>query len=172
MTGYLLLGAGVLCAVVLGVAQVRVSNAERDAANARAELDGVRAAIATEREAYATAARDKEAAHRAAVDAIEATYAKERKAREKRHASDLDRIRDGFRLRDPGASEAAACNPSGTAPAAGSDAAASGKLSGAATRFLLDLANEADDTVIQLQACQQYALSVQTTGENHVPTDP
>lgn len=70
-----------------------------------------------------------------------------------------------LRLRDPGARLAATCgdpapNPS-TAPER-RDGAAQAELSGEASRFLLDLAAEADAVVVQLTACQA-ALTARLT---------
>jgi hypothetical protein len=67
-------------------------------------------------------------------------------------------LRAGKRLLDPGARPAATCGDrpadAGTA-AERRDGAAPGELSGEASRFLLDLAAEADAVVVQLTACQQ-----------------
>lgn len=167
------LAAVAFSAVVAGVAYVQVAKARSETADARAELSSVKAAIANEREVFVQAAREKEAAQEAALAAQAAKYFNERMKREAQHMLDIARVRDGFRLRDPGASAVTpACASANPAAGAGSDGPARGELSESASAFLLSLANEADAVVEQLGACQQYALSVQSLGASNVPANP
>lgn len=71
-----------------------------------------------------------------------------------------------LRLRDPGnqAGTSTACNnqvsqSSVAGPAAGSDAGTGTLISAAASDFLLQLTGEADDTALQLAACQVILVS-------------
>lgn len=165
LTLYAIGGAVAFSAIVAGVAYVKVAAARSDASDARAELAGVKAAIATQRAAYITAARDTEARHATELEKQSKLYLTERTAREKQHASDVAAVRDGFRLRDPGASASSACPSPNPTTVAGSDGPARGELSQEASGFLLSLANEADAVAEQLGACQRYAASVfQPTG--------
>ncbi len=107
------------------------------------------------------AARAAEQQHAQDLAAIAAQRSKEKADAEDRRKRDIAAARDGsLRLRDPGA--AAGCPaPSGLGlrppPGAGAgrgDGPAPGQLSGAATEFLLELVNDADDVARQLASCQ------------------
>ena len=102
-------------------------------------------------------ARDKEKAHQQALDKIATQLAKEKADAKKQRESDIAGVRAGtIVLRDPGATTACAA-PSGAgatgatvASGPGSGAAAGGGLSPAATEFLFNLVNDADEVVRQL----------------------
>lgn len=74
-------------------------------------------------------------------------------------------VRAGFRLRDPAGSPGLSARCIGdaigppSAAASGRDGQAGSELSQAASDFLLRLAGEADEVVIQLTACQQILIS-------------
>jgi len=108
-----------------------------------------------------TAARAKEQAHQADMDAIETKRLQEvQRAKDQRDHDIAAVVAGTIKLRDPGQT-AAGADSGGQRP--GSEAGASagkcdgragGQLSPAASRFLLELANEADDVTRQLGSCQ------------------
>ncbi len=106
-------------------------------------------------------AKETEDAHRAELAAQAKRYEKEKADDKLKHANDITAVRSGaIKLRDAAATCASAGNDAKAANATGSgDGGKGAELSGAASEFLLSLANEADDIVKQLSACQQVILS-------------
>lgn len=108
------------------------------------------------------AAREVERAKAAAVAAVSADYQRRLNDANKQRAADADAIRAGtLRLRDPGAAGVVSSGDRSAdtaAPAGGCDGRASGELSGAAAQFLFDLAADADQVAMQLQACQAVII--------------
>lgn len=99
--------------------------------------------------------------HRKELAAQAAKYEKERADDKAKHDKDIAAVRSGaIRLRDAAATCASAGNdPKPSTAPSGSDGPKGADLSGSASEFLLSLANEADDVVKQLTACQQVILS-------------
>lgn len=97
-----------------------------------------------------------------ALTAISTDYERKLSDANKQRAADAAAVRAGsLRLRDPSASGLRACGGFPTEAAAGTgqrDGGAAGELSAAASGFLLDLANEADDVARQLVACQRVVI--------------
>mgnify|MGYP001613099461 FL=1 len=105
--------------------------------------------------------RGLEQGHAETLAGVSKRHLKEKADAKRRSERDLAAARSGaLKLRDP--ARAVACPPAssgsqGAAPGAaagGRDGEAGSELSGAAAEFLLGLANEADDAVRQLAACQ------------------
>lgn len=107
-------------------------------------------------------ARDTEQKHAADIAAISSKYQQELRNARNQSAVDRDSVRAGtLRLRDHAATGEGACRDSaGKADtgASGSVTAEGSYLSGAAAEFLLRLANEADEVVIQLTECQAVVM--------------
>lgn len=103
--------------------------------------------------------RRAEQAHAQALAAISTDYERKLNDANKQRAADAAAVRAGtLRLRDPDAPGLRACGgvaPAIAAAAGRGDGGAAGELSSAAVGFLLDFANDADDTARQLQACQR-----------------
>lgn len=103
-----------------------------------------------------------ERAHEDRLAAIAADHKKEMANANRQRDRDVAAVRDGFRLRDPGAGRAAQCpGGAGTAPAAAAgqrDGGAPGELSAEASGFLFGLANDADEVARQLGAAQKVIL--------------
>lgn len=94
-----------------------------------------------------------------ALAAISTDYERKLSDANKQRASDAAAVRAGtLRLRDPDPPGLRACGGVAPETSAGTgrrDGGAAGDLSAAASGFLLDLANEADDVARQLTACQR-----------------
>lgn len=108
--------------------------------------------------------RKREAAFALEINGLAAKHEEERRNAKIRHDRDVAAVRDGFRLRDPGA--ATACESPGggaTAPAVATtgqpDAARGGELSAEASGFLLAEANRADAVVEKLHEVQNLAMA-------------
>lgn len=104
-------------------------------------------------------ARKAEQAKAAALASIATDYERKLSDANKQRAADVAAVRAGtLRLRDPdppGIRASGSVAPE-TAPGPGrGDGGAAGELSAAASGFLLDLANEADDVARQLTTCQR-----------------
>jgi len=105
--------------------------------------------------------RDREYKFSLELNLISVNYQKEKQRAQADRDRDIAAVRDGFRLRDPGARAAAPCEsgsgsaaaPPGAA-AGGSDATRGGELSGEATGFLLGEAARADEVVDKLHRMQ------------------
>jgi len=97
-----------------------------------------------------------------ALATISTDYERKLSDANKQRAADAAAVRAGsLRLRDPSATGLRACGSIATETATGTsqrDGGTAGELSGAASEFLLDLANEADDVARQLAACQQVVI--------------
>ncbi len=164
MTGYLTAIKIVACAACIAALCFWQYHAGRVAERAvwqERESEQLRMANAKIVELQA-AAREVELAKASAVAAVSADYQRRLNDANKQRAADADAIRAGtLRLRDPGATsigtggDRAAETP---APAGGCDGRASGELSGAAAQFLFDLAADADQVAMQLQACQAVII--------------
>lgn len=106
-------------------------------------------------------ARNAEQGHAVALADISTDYERKLSDANKQRAVDAAAVRDGnLRLRDPSAPGFRACGSLGAkigAGASGRDGQTTGELSAAASGFLLDLANDADDVARQLDACQAVA---------------
>ena len=158
MTGYLTAIKIVACAACIAAASYRIGiNSERVAWQTR-ESEQLRAANAKIMEAQ-DAARAAERAHADAMAAVSTNYQRRLNDASKQAAADRDAVRAGtIRLRDPNSPAGLracgnfAAEASPTAP--GRDDRATGELSAEATEFLLDLAADADQIALQLQACQ------------------
>lgn len=116
-------------------------------------------------------ARAQEHKHAADMAAIGAQHAKERNDSEARHRRDVADARDGaLKLRVAGACKA---DPGGAGAAStaapGRDDSTTAELPGAVAADLLDLANDADDTVQQLTACQAVVKTFYPTSEGGSP---
>ena len=100
--------------------------------------------------------------HAAAVAAISTDYERKLSDANKQRASDAAAVRAGtLRLRDPNPTGFRACGGIGLqvgTGASGRDGGTSGDLSAAASGFLLELANDADDVARQLAACQAVVV--------------
>lgn len=107
-------------------------------------------------------ARKAEQDKAAALTAISTDYERKLSDANKQRAADAAAVRAGsLRLRDPSAPGLHACGGLAAETAAGTgqrDGGAAGDLSAAASGFLLDLANEADDVARQLAACQRVVI--------------
>lgn len=104
-----------------------------------------------------------ERAHEKRLAAIAADHNKEMTDAKRQRDRDIAAVRDRtLRLRDPGAVSTAQCDRSpgpATAAATGQrDGGTPGELSAAASGFLLDLVNDADDVARQLGAAQKVIL--------------
>jgi prophage endopeptidase len=105
-------------------------------------------------------ARDAERKHAEDLAALSIKFQQEFTNVKRKNASDISAVRAGtLRLRDVSAGSAGqdSCRHSASetgAPAGGSPTAEGSYLSGAAAEFLLGLANEADEVVVQLTECQ------------------
>jgi len=112
-------------------------------------------------------AREAERTHAEANAAISDYFQGELQNEKKRHDADLAAVRDGgFRLRDR--YSAAICPgpdrvPETAAPAERHHGAEGAELSRESTIFLLGLASEADQIVMQLQACQAVIAADRVT---------
>jgi len=107
--------------------------------------------------------RAKEQEWQKSLTAVSAQYQKRIAANETQRLADLAAIDSRtLILRDPNASGVQACS-GGSSPSAGTAAGRNGatgaELSSAASRFLLELASEADSIVGQLSACQAILRS-------------
>ena len=105
------------------------------------------------------AARAQEARHAASLAVISTGHQQEIKNAQAQAIADRAAVRaGGLRLYDVAAPGLRACgslpSPPG-ATAGGRDGRAAGELSGEATQFLFDLANDADAVARQLAACQR-----------------
>lgn len=102
-----------------------------------------------------------------ALDAISTDYERKLSDANKQRAADAAAVRAGsLRLRDPSSTGLHACGSLPTEAATGPgqrDGGAAGELSAAASGFLLDLANEADDVARQLAACQRVVIEDRET---------
>lgn len=102
-----------------------------------------------------------------ALDAISTDYERKLSDANKQRAADIAAVRAGsLRLRDPNPTGLRACGGLATEAAASAgqrDGGAAGELSTAASGFLLDLANEADDVARQLTACQRVVIEDRNT---------
>lgn len=131
-----------------------------EAAYAKRDNEALRIANA-EIQRLQNEARARELEHTKKLAVIAAQRAKEKADAQKQKDNDRDAIDSGaLELRDPGAAACPAPGGGGAAAAAGSggagsDAKAGRNLSPAASRFLLDLVNEADDVARQLASAQQ-----------------
>jgi hypothetical protein len=104
-------------------------------------------------------AAEKERAWSELLAGIDSRHQKEIRDAETRRRNDVSAARRGaIRLRDPGGSS---CSTAGgnagsstASPSGVGDAKEGSYLSRAATEFLLDLVNEADEVVVQLWHCQ------------------
>lgn len=160
MTGYLTAIKIVACAACIAALCYWQYHAGRVAERAEwqaRESEQLRAANA-KIVALQAAARDAEQAKADAVAVVSATYQRRLNDANKQRAADAAAIGAGtLRLRDPGA---LGLRPGGnratetTATAGGCAGRAAGELSGEATQFLFDLAADADQIALQLQACQ------------------
>lgn len=157
---WVLLAAGSLwLASLVGVGMWQYHDGAGDVAAdwEAAENEELRAALAevARLQAEATA---KERAHSEALSAIDKGYQDELKNANDSHRRVLDRLRAGeLRLRDQYAAASTNCPGAAggdAAPAGQRDGEAGTELSGEASRFLLDLTNEADDVARQLAAAQ------------------
>ena len=147
--------------------------AERSAWQGRenAELVAANGKIKTLEEGARKAEQDKAAA----LAAISTDYERKLSDANKQRAADAAAVRAGsLRLRDPSSPGLHACGGLATETAAGTgqrDGGAAGELSpttagvlsAAASGFLLDLVNEADDVARQLAACQRVVIEDRNT---------
>lgn len=167
----LLAGIAVAIAVSVGGAYLKGRfdgrDLERVAWQAREleEVTRANAAIAFLNEAY----RKLEARSVAATTAASTKYQKElRNVRVKKDRVIADLRSGALRLRVPVTScqdsDRGRTPPPG-APTGGRDAAPRAELSETAARFLTELAAEADEVVLQLQACQAIVRADRGTGE-------
>ncbi len=141
-----------------GIAEERARWQSRESA----ELAQANGAIAFLNDAY----RKREAAFALELNKHSQAYQEGRRRAQAQHDRDLAAVRDGFRLRDPAAAPATACQGGGgSGPAApgtaagGPDAAGRGDLSREATEFLLGEANRADAVVDKLHRLQGLVTS-------------
>lgn len=189
--GAALAGLAMISALIFGA--IRYVNGVDTKAFERGQK-AAEAAYTQRDNAALTAAREEVQRLTAKVRAQEAKTAKDMAALDKRrqkelsdakakHARDLAAVRDGLRLRDPGSRDGAASPAQGGGSAPGAAPGTSGvgngapgiQLSAEATRFLLELANEADEVALQLQAAQEVIrLYLETVnGRNQeVPRTP
>ncbi len=139
---------------------------------AKRDNDALRAAISAKEKAEArVAALEAEAAGK--VTAADAAYQKGLKDGKKELDAAVERVRAGYRLRDPGGSSgpslrlgpakgAAAGDPGKRDGGAQADvpAATGCTLSAGASEFLIRFAGEADDVTRQLNACQATVKAI------------
>lgn len=91
----LAIGAVVALVVLLGVQTYRVASIKADLAESKTELADLKAAIASEREAFQAAARAKEAEQAKAIAAITDTYTRELADAQQTHDAVVADLRDG-----------------------------------------------------------------------------
>jgi len=113
--------------------------------------------------------RDREQKFAIELNAQSTKYQEEKKRAKAQRDRDVAAVRDGFRLSDPGARPAPACESGGgsapataVAAAGGPDAARGGELSGEATGFLLGEAARADEVVDKLHRVQDLVSTYWT----------
>lgn len=107
-------------------------------------------------------ARQTEQDKAAALASISTDYERKLSDANKQRAADAAAVLSGsIRLRDPSSPSLRSCGsfPAETAAGTGQrNDGAAGELSAAASGFLLDLANEADDVARQLATCQRVVI--------------
>ena len=147
IAGLVALGAAGYKGYQLGGDHVRAEYAARDL---KAQAEAAALTKDTE-EKY----RAQEQAHSQAVAQIANDYEGRLTDAQRKTTIALDAIRaGGLRLRDPGAQACGDPAPGTATATAGRNGAESGRLSGAASEFLLSEAARADAVVLQLTACQ------------------
>ena len=147
VAGLVALGAAGAKGYSLGADHVKAEYAARDL---KAQAEAAALTKATE-EKY----RAQEQAHSQAVAQIANDYEGRLTDAQRKTTIALDAIRaGGLRLRDPGAQACRDPAASVAASTSGRNGAESGRLSGAASEFLLSEAARADAVVLQLTACQ------------------
>lgn len=147
LIGVVAMGAAGYQGYRLGGDSVRAEYAKRDIAAANEAATLTKAT----QEKY----RAKEQASADALAAVSTDYQKKLTDAQAKTAIALNAIRSGsVRLRDPGSPPGGSCPAETAASTAGRDGSESGRLSGAASEFLLSEAARADAVVLQLTACQ------------------
>jgi hypothetical protein len=163
---YLAIGAAVLAALWMAYNTVdgrgyTRGKSETEATYAKRDNLALQAALAKVKELQ-DKARAAEVAHEGRIAAIAENHKKEMADANRQRDRDVAAVRDGFRLRDPGARGTTQCDrsagPTAAAATGQRDGGAPGELSAEASGFLFGLANDADDVVRQLGAAQQVII--------------
>lgn len=171
------LGGCLVLAGLLGVSRVQLAGARADGATAglavaqgAAELAGVRADIAEQREKFEREARAKEQQQREALDGVAAEFHQELQNAQTSFDRTVADLRNGAvrvqrRLQCPPVADAASGGSTGAASGSVDHGAAYTGLTDADVEAALGIAADGDAAIVQLGACQAAVRVMQGAGQ-------